>query len=148
MNKKIIIFMLVGIFLITGVVVAQVAGNVPTIPSGFSLTIPNLPSSTGQVFGICGYSPNQMYANNIKVWSNDIVGLGTAQVNYTFVINTDRCSKGFVRSVTYSSLSTSNQLINQMQQDFENAILSEIVLPSPKEQPIATGNSPGSVVTP
>lgn len=144
MNKKIIAFTLMGIILIAGIVFAQVAGTPPTIPNGFILTMPNLPVSSGQIFGECSYNPSEMHAENIKVWSNDMVGLGSAQINYTFVITQQRCVKGFFRSVSYSSLSTSNQLINTVQQDFENAILTEIQLPLPETQPIATGNSPNN----
>ena len=138
MNKK-IIFALIGIFLLAGVVVAQISTNPPTIPNGFSLNLPNLPSNTGQKFArICNYDPNEMQVKKVEVWSNEGISAMSAQVNYTFVIETSTCSASFSRNLTYSNLLSSSQAVSAIETDFQQAILSAIVTPS-NPSPIATG---------
>lgn len=130
MNKKIIIFGLIGLILVATFVLALPSPI--SIPNGFNLVMPNLPSVNGQRFGICSYD-SDIVVDEIKVWNNYAEGLQN-RVEYTFVINSAKCSKGFVGNVTY--------LINPVgaiQQDFETQILNAIQQPVPEQQPIATG---------
>lgn len=143
MNKKIWLFVILGLALI-GIAIAQITQNPPSIPNGFTLNMPLLPSSTGQQFGACSYNPNEMYADNIKIWYNEPTTFNQAQVYYTYQIKTKNCAKGFVGNISYNILAnpTSGALVNSIQQDFQQQILSAIQIPTPEASPLATGNSP------